>query len=121
MFLFTSDLLPPRDDPLDIREEVHLAVQVAAIQRKQIVGVGLARHAINAEILHHLGHPVVQFVRMEVGRPKFDIQIGHTAPDPPTNDLVPCLVGAYNIPLRGALALRHTPHHHCAQTPDDPY
>jgi hypothetical protein len=54
---------------------------------------------------------------MEVGRPQFDVQIGRSASDPPADDFVPRLVGAYDIPLCGVLALRHAAYDHQPQTP----
>lgn len=85
-----------------------LTVHVTAVERQQIKLVGLTRHAIDAEVPDHLDRSVLEFVRMEVGRPELYIEIGDLSSDPSANDIIPGSRGPDDIPLCRVFAFGRT-------------
>jgi hypothetical protein len=106
--LLTSDSFAPEDSPFGVGKKVDLAVHIGAVERQQIVCIGLTRHPIDAEVPDHLNRAVIHFVRVEIGRPEFDVEIGDLSPDPPLDDVVPRLVGPYDVPFHRVFAFSCT-------------
>ena len=91
-----------------ICKKMELAIHITAVQRQEVIGIGLPRHAIDAEVPDHLDGAVLHVMGMKIRRPEFDIEVGHLAPYPPTNDVIPGLVRAGHIALRRIFALSGT-------------
>src|SRR5690242_19741597 len=106
--LLTADAFASEDLSLLVRKKVDLAVHVAAIQRQEVVRVGLTRHAVNPKVPNHLDGAVLELMRMQIRRAKLDVQIGRLSADPPCDDVVPGLVRPGDIPFCRVLALSRT-------------
>lgn len=105
VLLFTADAFTPQNGALLIGKEMELAVDGAAVERQEVIGIRLPGHTINSEVPRHLDGAILHLMRMKVGRSKLNVQVGDLPPDPSLDDAVPGLIRPCNIALGRVLAL----------------
>lgn len=105
VLLLTADAFTSQNGALLIDKEMELAVDGAAVERKEVIGISLPGHTINSEVPHHLDGAVFHLMRMKVGRAKLNVQVGDLPPDPSLDDAVPGLIRPCDIALGRVLAL----------------
>src|SRR5512134_3506942 len=104
----TPDAFTSQDGALLIRKKMDLAIDVAAVQRQEIIGVCLPGHAINSKVPRHLNRAILHLMRVEIGRPEFNIEVRDLSPDPSLDDVVPGLIGPGDLALRCIFAFGGT-------------
>ena len=105
VLLLTAEAFTSQNGALLIDKEMELAVDSAAVERKEVIGIRLPGHTINPEVPRHLDGAVFHLMRVKVGRSQLNVQVGDLPPDPSLDDAVPGLIRPCDIALGRILAL----------------
>ena len=73
VLLLTADAFTSQNGALLIDKEMELAVDGAAVERKEVIGIRLPGHTINSEVPHHLDGAVFHLMRMKIRRAKLNV------------------------------------------------